>query len=225
MRRVWFPVAIVGLAFGALGCSIESTNGVAEEGTRPGPPSDPAATTASEDTSDGGATPSADAEAPTSDGFAFFRVANFSDVPAIDFCVRAHDETGAAPFEGPFFASRAITTGLLSPLVTFYIARRPQRYDLRFVAPSSADCRTAIAPDAVALPALSAQSFWTFAVTGSQSTMDFAVTSYEDDFASDPRRVRVRVINLFSGPAAIDFGIGAGGSFELLFGDVRYRQF
>jgi hypothetical protein len=163
--------------------------------------------------------------APAADEFAFFRIANFSDLPAIDFCFRAHDPTGTAPFDaGPYFASRTITTGLLSPLVTFYIARQPAQYDLRFVAPGSSDCSAPLAPDALALPALAAHAFWTFAVTGSPAATDFAVTPFEDDFASDTTRVRARVVNLMAGSASLDFGFGAADSFAPLFTEIGYRQ-
>jgi hypothetical protein len=161
--------------------------------------------------------------AAAADEFAFFRVANFSELPAIDFCFRAHDATGAAPFEGPYFASRTIATGLFAPLVTFYIARGPAQYDLRFVAPASSDCSTAVAPDVLTLPALAPHAFWTFAVTGSPAASDFAVSPFEDDFASDPSRVHARAVNLVVGSTSIDLGFGANDSFVPLFVDVRYR--
>jgi hypothetical protein len=164
-----------------------------------------------------------------SDEFAFFRVANFSEQPALDFCIRPHDPTDSLPFEtsldsGPYFASRHIETGLPYPLSSFYIARPPNRYDLRFVAPGSTDCSTKSlgVPDVLDLPSLGPGTHWSFVVTGCSS--DFAVRPYEDEIIWDGSIISLRFINVMTGASPLDFGFGAGDSFAAFFNGIGYGQ-
>ncbi len=171
--------------------------------------------------SDGGTT--ADAGLPE---YAAFRIANFSEIPALDFCIRSHDPTDSAPFEGrPFFARQGVDAGLMFPFVSIYLGRPPDRYDVRFVAPNSTDCSTRSlgVPDVLDLPALAAHTFWSFVVTG--CTTDFAVKPYEDEHIFDASIITTRFVNVMTASPPLDLGFGVGDSFAPLFTTVEYGKF
>src|SRR5688500_9820248 len=99
-------------------------------------------------------------------GTARVRVAHLSpDAPAVDFCLAA---AGSGEFAKPVLAGAGGITGLSYGHVTKYLEVAAGQYDVRLVAPSSADCATSLGglPDITDLPTLGDGATATIAAIG-----------------------------------------------------------
>src|SRR5262245_22956881 len=83
------------------------------------------------------------------------RVAHLSpDAPAVDFCIA---KAGSGNFAGPVLAGDGGLAGISFGKVTKYFDVGPAQYDVRLVAPASANCASSLGglPDFTNLPELS----------------------------------------------------------------------
>jgi hypothetical protein len=166
---------------------------------------------------------------------ALLRVANWSpDAPAVDFCLAPH---GTSAFRGPFVAGvvgAAVeaglavdsgSAGLAFPEVSSYVEVAPGQYDVRIVVGSG--CAARIAPDAIALPAVSAGVSTTIALVGAESPANgepgLQIAGFLDDLTV-AGAVALRFINAAPMAAPVDVGTGAGVSFVPLFAGIPFGQ-
>ncbi|MFO0606999.1 MAG: DUF4397 domain-containing protein [Polyangiales bacterium] len=155
------------------------------------------------------------------------RVAHLSpDAPAVDVCVRP---AGAPSWSGlrPTLAGLGVTAGLAYPQVTTYLTLSPGAYEVRIVAPGSANCDTALAglPDTT-LPALPDGARATVGAVGLLSGMGdtaFRLQPYVDEAPATPSQIKVRFVHASPGTPAVDVGIpGMGTMFTSVFGNVAF---
>src|SRR5262249_53347108 len=80
---------------------------------------------------------------PVPSGSAHVRVAHVPrGPPAVDFCVAAH---GTGTWAGPILNGAGRAAGLLYGNATKYFDLDAERYDVRIVAPGSAECTQSLA--------------------------------------------------------------------------------
>ena len=158
-------------------------------------------------------------------GNARVRVAHLSsDAPAVDFCLAPH---GTETFTGPILATNGHATGLTYGNVTKYFDVEAIQYDVRIVAPGSADCATSLGglPDFTDLPELPTDASATIAAEGLVafgSTTPFMLKPYIDDAAVDTGKAKLRFVHASPGTPAVDVGLGGGALFTSVFSDVSY---
>jgi len=143
------------------------------------------------------------------------RVAGLSpDAPAFDYCVSV---AGTGSFIGPILAARGTYGGLAYPAVGDYTSLTPNTYVLRFVAPSSANCGTALPnmPDITTLPALAGSTSYTVALMGPVASLT-ALTLTDD--LSVVGTIGMRYLAASAGFAPLD--LSANGT--LLFGKATF---
>jgi hypothetical protein len=151
------------------------------------------------------------------------RVAHLSPgAPAVDFCVAP---AGSGEFAGPVLAGAGAATGLPYGSVTKYLDLEAIQYDVRLVAPGSADCSTTLGglPDFTNLPALPAGASATIAAEGHvNGTVPFGLTAYIDDSDVTFGKAKLRFIHASPGTPAVDVGLGGGALFTPVFAAVAY---
>jgi len=158
-------------------------------------------------------------------GNAHVRVAHLSpDAPAVDFCLAPH---GTASFTGPILAKNGHATGLTYGNVTKYFDVQAIQYDVRIVAPGSADCATSLGglPDFTELPTLSEDANATIAAEGLVAfgaSTPFMLRPYIDDATVDTGKAKLRFVHASPGTPAVDVGLGGGALFTSVFSDVSY---
>src|SRR5678815_3700585 len=146
-------------------------------------------------------------------GNAHVRVAHLSpDAPAVDFCLAPH---GTASFTGPILAKNGHATGLTYGNVTKYFDVQAIQYDVRIVAPGSADCATSLGglPDFTELPTLSEDANATIAAEGLVAfgaSTPFMLRPYIDDATVDTGKAKLRLVQASPGTPAVDVGLGGG---------------
>lgn len=179
---------------------------------------------------------------------AHVRVAHLSpDAPAVDVCLTPTNQM----FGGTGILRRLNSTaGLAYPQVTTYLDIPIGSYSARLVAAAATDCNTAVVPDTpniVTVEDLSA----TIAALGDLSVLppdaganDAGVDGGAADAATPPAssfglkvfvddrtapvpvgNINLRFVHASPGTAAVDVGLGSGGSFTPLFANVAFRNF
>jgi hypothetical protein len=179
---------------------------------------------------------------------AHVRVAHLSpDAPAVDVCITPTNQM----FGGQGILRRlASTAGLAYPQVTTYLDVPVGSYSVRLVAAAATDCTTAVVPDTsnvVVVDDLSA----TMAALGDLSvlppdggTTDAGADGGAADAAPPPAtsfglkvfvddrtapvpvgNINLRFVHASPGTAAVDVGLGSGGSFTPVFTNVAFRNF
>lgn len=138
------------------------------------------------------------------------RVAHLSpNAPAVDFCVRP---MGAASFGMPVLRGLGLNDGLAFPRVTAYLDLPAGQYQVRLVAPGSANCDTSLAglPE-YNLPALSAGATATVAAVGLVGAMGptgFNLVPVVDDAtAPGAMETKIRFVHASPGTPAVDIGV------------------
>jgi hypothetical protein len=153
------------------------------------------------------------------------RVAHLSpDAPAVDFCVAAH---GTDTWAGPVMAGAGGPLGLAYSQVTKYLDLEAQQYDVRLVAPGSADCTRGIVPDFTTLPALPDGATATIAAMGNLmhgGAAQFTLRAYIDDAVPVAGKSRLRFIHTSPGTPSVDVGIGGGVLFQPVFSNIGYGK-
>lgn len=152
------------------------------------------------------------------------RVAHLSpDAPAIDFCLAP---AGTGEFAGPVLAGAGGLLGMSYGNVTKYIDVEAQQYDVRLVAPASADCSRGLGPDITGLPELPTGASATIAATGKldhgTGGEPFALRAYIDDADVAADRAKLRFIHASPGTPNVDVGIGGGLLFTPVFENIEY---
>ena len=151
------------------------------------------------------------------------RVAHLSpDAPAVDVCIAAH---GTDNFTGPVLANAGGPLGLAYGQVTKYIDVASVQYDVRLVAPGSADCSRGLVPDFTELPELTSGASATIAATGNLEhggNAAFALRAYIDDAEIAAGKTKLRFIHASPGTPAVDVGLGGGALFTSVFDNVEY---
>jgi hypothetical protein len=167
-------------------------------------------------------------EPGTGEATARIRVAHLSpDAPAVDFCIAA---AGTGEFAGPVLAGAGGIAGLSYSKVTKYLDVEPNQYDVRLVAPGSADCSASLGglPDVTNLPTLTAGATATIAATGLLShgnTAPFELKAYIDDASVADGQAKLRFIHASPGTPNVDVGVGGGVAFTTVFANVEYGGF
>jgi hypothetical protein len=177
---------------------------------------------------DGGSS-DASADGDASPMMANVRVAHLSPgAPAVDFCLAAH---GTTVFTGPVLAGQAVLTGLPYASVTKYQTLAAGQYDVRIVAPGSANCATSFGglPDQTNLPLIAGGSAVTIAALGELSPGDgggnpFSMKAYVDDTSVSAGNAKLRFVHASSGTQSVDVGTGGGVLFTTLFNDVAFSN-
>jgi hypothetical protein len=180
---------------------------------------------------------------------AHVRVAHLSpDVPAIDVCLAP---TGSAFAGAGILRPLNATAGLAYPQVTTYLDVPLASYSVRLVAATATDCNTAVVPDTpnvvvvdnlyatigalgdLTVPPLP-EAGVPDAGTADGGTADggtiptsFGLKVFVDDRdAPVPAgNINLRFIHASPGTAAVDVGLGSGGTFIPLFINVPFRNF
>ena len=174
------------------------------------------------------AAPAADAgPAPDAGGApaAHVRVAHLApDAPAVDFCVAVH---GTTTFIGPVLNGAGAAAGLSYGTITRYVDLPPAQYDVRIVAPGSADCTKSLAglPDIKNLPALPDGASATLAAEGELAAgapKPFGITAYLDDATVAAGKAKLRFVHASPGTPAVDVGLGGGVVFTSVFTNVAF---
>ena len=160
---------------------------------------------------------------PSTENNARVRVAHLSpDAPAVDFCIAAH---GSDAWAGPVLGSAGGPLGLSFGQVTKYLDVEALRYDVRLVAPASADCSQGLVADFTELPELPGGASATIAATGNLAhggNAAFTLRAFIDDAAIEAGKTKLRFIHASPGTPAVDVGIGGGVLFTPVFEDVTY---
>lgn len=172
---------------------------------------------------------------------AHVRVAHLSpDVPAVDVCVAP---TGGA-FTGAGILRRLnVTTGLVYPQVTTYLDLPIASYTVRLVAAAATDCATPAVPDTPNVVVVD-NLYATIAALGDLTVPDAGAPDAGADDAGTPSssfglkvfvdnraapvptgNINLRFIHASPGTAAVDVGLGSGGTFAPLFINVAFRNF
>jgi Domain of unknown function (DUF4397) len=164
-----------------------------------------------------------DDDSPDDNGIARVRVAHLSpDAPAVDFCLAA---AGSGQFTGPILAGAGGAAGLSYSKVTKYLDVAAQRYDVRLVAPGSANCATSLAglPDYTNLPALGPDATVTIAATGKLAGGEpFGLRAYIDEAVVTAASAKLRFIHASPGTPKVDVGLGGGVAFTSVFSGVSF---
>jgi hypothetical protein len=127
----------------------------------------------------------------------------------------------------PTLASLGVAAGLAYSQVTTYVSLPPGAYQVRIVAPGSANCDTALAslPDTT-LPALADGARATVAAVGLLSgsgATSFRLQPYIDESPALASELKVRFVHASPGTPAVDVGIpGAATAFTGLFNNVAF---
>ncbi len=164
-------------------------------------------------------------DASVQTGDAHVRVAHLSpDAPSVDFCVAPHGDTA---FIGPILATNGLATGLSYGSATKYFDLAADTYDVRLVAPGSADCSTSLGglADFTDLPSLSPGDSVTLAAEGLAmigSATPLHIAAYVDETQVDSGQAKLRFIHASPGTPAVDVGVGGGAVFTSVFTDVAY---
>jgi len=171
---------------------------------------------------------------------AHVRVAHLApDVPAVDVCLAP---TGGA-FSGAGILRRLnVTTGLVYPQVTAYLDLPIASYTVRLVAAAATDCGTPAVPDTPSIVVVDNLYATIGALgdltvppnpdggapeggTGDAGTPpSFGLKVFADNHAAPipAGNVNLRFIHASPGTAAVDVGLGSGGSFVPLFANVAF---
>jgi hypothetical protein len=177
---------------------------------------------------------------------AHVRVAHLSpDAPAVDVCLTP---TGTAFAGTPLLRSLAQTTGLTYSQVTTYVDLPVQAYDVRVVLAAATDCTNKAVPDTTNI-AVTDQLYATIAAIGdlappvadggavdggtadggaadAGTTIDpgFMLKVFVDAHgAPTPAgNILLRFVHASPGTGAVDVGLGSGGSFTKVFGNVAF---
>ena len=161
----------------------------------------------------------------TSEGVAHVRVAHLSpDAPNVDFCLAPH---GSGNFGSPVLASLGHATGLAYGNVTKYFDLDAVRYDVRLVAPNSADCKQALGnlPDFTELPEIPPGASVTIAAEGLVAfgaTRPFELEPYIDDASVSDGKAKLRFVHASPGTGPVDVGLGGGALFQSVFSDISF---
>jgi len=151
------------------------------------------------------------------------RVAHLSPgAPAVDFCIAP---AGSGEYAGPVLAGAGASGGLEYSNITKYLDVEAIQYDVRLVAPASADCTTSLGglPDFTNLPALPEGASATIAAEGHVTgTVPFGLTAYIDDQAVTFGKAKLRFIHASPGTPNVDVGLGGGALFTPVFEDVPF---
>lgn len=151
------------------------------------------------------------------------RIAHLSpDAPAVDVCIAPH---GTDAWAGPVLGAAGNPLGLAYSQVTKYLDVAATRYDVRLVAPGSADCTRGLVPDFTELPELTDGLTATIAATGNLvhgGAAQFTLKAYVDETAVDPGQSKLRFIHASPGTPNVDIGIGGGVLFTPVLADVPY---
>lgn len=162
---------------------------------------------------------------PDGSTLARVRVAHLSpDAPAVDVCLAAH---GSDVWVGPVLAGAGGPLGLAYSQVTKYLDVEAMRYDVRLVAPGSADCSRGLVADFTELPELTAGTSATIAATGNLvhgGAAQFTLRAFIDDAAIEPGQSKLRFIHASPGTPEVDVGIGGGVLFTPVFANVPYGK-
>jgi Domain of unknown function (DUF4397) len=156
---------------------------------------------------------------------AHVRVAHLSpDAPSVDFCVATH---GTTTFTGPVLASAGLTASLAYGSATGYLDLPPAQYDVRLVAPGSADCKTPLGglADFTSLPELASGDSATIAAEGLVAfgtNTPLALRAYIDDTSVATGQAKLRFIHASPGTPPVDVGVGGGALFSAVFTDIAY---
>jgi hypothetical protein len=155
------------------------------------------------------------------------RVAHLSpDAPAVDFCIAP---AGSGEFAGPVLAGEGGLAGISYGKVTKYLDVRAEQYDVRLVAPASADCSQSLGglADFTNLPVLPEGASATIAATGKHGhgSAPFELRTYLDDAQVDAGKAKLRFIHASPGTPNVDVGLGGGVAFTPVFANVEYGGF
>ena len=156
---------------------------------------------------------------------AHVRVAHLSpDAPAVDFCIAPH---GSKTFAGPILATSGGSEGISYGNVTKYLDVDAQQYDVRLVAPGSADCSTPLGglADFTDLPDLPPGASATIAAEGLVSItggVPLKLAAYLDDDSVDVGKAKLRFVHASPGTPAVDVGTSGGAIFAPVFTNVAY---
>jgi hypothetical protein len=156
---------------------------------------------------------------------AHVRVAHLSpDAPAVDFCIAPH---GSATFTGPILATSGGADGISYGSVTKYLDVEAQQYDVRLVAPGSADCSIPLGglADFTNLPDLPPGASATIAAEGLVTLggdEPFHLAAYLDDDSVGLGSAKLRFIHASPGTPAVDVGTGGGAIFSSIFTNVEF---
>ncbi len=200
--------------------STDAGSTVVDSGTKPGTDAGGGGTD-----SGGGGTDAGGGGTDAGKSGAHVRVAHLApDAPAVDFCVAVH---GTTSFIGPVLKGAGAAAGLSFGTVTKYLDVPAAQYDVRLVAPGSADCAKSLAglPDIVNLPALGDGVSATLAAEGELATgavKPFGITPYIDDSTVAAGKAKLRFVHASPGTPAVDVGLGGGVLFTSVFTNVAF---
>ncbi|HTR51938.1 MAG TPA: DUF4397 domain-containing protein [Kofleriaceae bacterium] len=153
------------------------------------------------------------------------RVAHLSpDAPAVDFCVAPH---GSGKFTGPILNTNGMAAGIAYASVTKYFQLDAEQYDVRLVAPGSADCATPLGglADFTSLPDIPPGASITIAAEGLAaigSATPLTLHAYVDDSSVDAGKAKLRFVHASPGTPDVDVGTSGGALFQPLFTDIAY---
>lgn len=151
------------------------------------------------------------------------RVAHLSpDAPAVDFCLAP---AGTQEFAGPVYAGAGAPLGLSYGHATKYLDVAAGQYDVRLVAPGSADCSRGLVPDITGLPEIEDGVSVTLAATGlleHGAGEPFALRAYLDDTSVESGSAKLRFVHASPGTPAVDVGLGEAHTFQLVFSHVSF---
>lgn len=153
------------------------------------------------------------------------RIAHLSpDAPAVDVCIAPH---GTGEFSGPVLAGAGAASGLSYGNVTKYLDVDAIQYDVRIVAPGSANCDRAVGglADITDLPVLPGGASATVAAIGrldASTSQPFRLAAFIDDADVTFGKAKLRVIHAAPGTAGVAVGFGGGVVFDPFIDNVQF---
>ncbi len=153
------------------------------------------------------------------------RIAHLSpDAPAVDVCIAPH---GTGAFSGPLLATAGAASGLSYGNVTKYLDVEAIQYDVRIVAPGSANCDQAVGglADITDLPVLPDGASATVAAIGrldASTSQPFRLAAFIDDAEVTFGKAKLRVIHAAPGTAGVAVGFGGGVVFDPFIDNVQF---
>ncbi len=153
------------------------------------------------------------------------RIAHLSpDAPAVDVCIAPH---GTGAFSGPLLATAGAASGLSYGNVTKYLDVDAIQYDVRIVAPGSANCDQAVGglADITDLPVLPDGASATVAAIGrldASTSQPFRLAAFIDDAEVTFGKAKLRVIHAAPGTAGVAVGFGGGVVFDPFIDNVQF---
>ncbi|HEY4178262.1 MAG TPA: DUF4397 domain-containing protein [Kofleriaceae bacterium] len=158
-------------------------------------------------------------------GTARLRIAHLSpDAPAVDACIAP---AGSGEWQGPLLASNGAATGLSYGNLTKYLDVPAEQYDVRIVAPGSANCDTALGglADITDLPVLKDGDSATISAIGrldNKTSQPFRLTTFLDDADVTFGKAKLRVIHAAPGTAGVSVGFGGGVTYSPFIDNVQF---